>query len=78
MPHHASLVRGVASLVDAWSIWPDVSVPLPLPEHFGDLRVSAWLSGIIFQEILLGDIGDISCFFVFGQEMIEGLISVRP
>ena len=47
-------------------------------EDFGDLRMAHRLAGLVRQQVLLGDIGDIFGFGVFREQMIERLILVRP
>jgi invasion protein IalB len=50
-------------------------VPL---EHFGDVRVADRLAGSVGQQVLLGDVGDVLRFLVLREQVIEGLVLVRP
>jgi hypothetical protein len=49
-----------------------------LDENLGDLRVPDRFAGIVRQEILLGDVGDVFGFRILGEQMIERLILVGP
>ena len=47
-------------------------------EHFVDLRIASHrLAGVVGQQVLLGDVGDILGFGVFREEMVEGLVFRR-
>ena len=47
-------------------------------EQFGDLRVANRLSAFIFEKILLGHVGDVGGFRIFGEQVVIGLIFTRP
>ncbi len=49
-----------------------------LDEDFGDLRMAHRLAALVGQQVLLRDIGDVFGLVVFGEQMIERLILVRP
>jgi hypothetical protein len=55
-----------------------VSAISGLVEKFAQLRVANWVAGLIFEQVLLGDIGNILGFRIFGEEMVEGLVLARP
>ena len=55
-----------------------IAARLVLHENLGDLRMPDRLAGIVGQQILLRDIGDVFGFGILGEQMIERLILVRP
>ena len=48
-----------------------------LDEDLGDLRMPDRLAGIVRQQVLLGDIGDVFGFRVLREQMVERLVLVR-
>src|SRR5258708_913656 len=55
-----------------------VAARLVLDENLRDLRMPDRLAGLVRQQVLFGDIGDVFGFRVFREQMIERLILVRP
>ena len=47
-------------------------------KHQGGVGVAHRLAGLVGQEVLLGDIGDIAVLVVFGQEVVKRLILAWP
>src|ERR1700741_2282131 len=66
-PDHALVQRRVARTVGAG---------LVLHKDLGDLRMPDRLAGIIRQQILLGDIGDVFGLGIFREQVIERLVLV--
>src|SRR5436190_7464342 len=48
-----------------------------LHEDLGDLRVPDRLAGLVRQQVLFGNVGDVFGFRILGEQMIERLILVR-
>src|SRR3546814_16179080 len=47
-------------------------------EHAGDGGMVDRLLAVVRDQILLADIGDIAAFAIFGEQVVEGLVLVRP
>ena len=58
--------------VEAWQI--GVLVRIVGFEELGDLRMAHRAAGIIDQQVLLRDVGDVLGFLVLGEQMVIGLI----
>src|SRR5260370_42071511 len=63
--------------IQRWVAWA-IAARFVLDENLGDLRVPDRLAGIVRQQILFGDVGDVFGFRILGEQMIELLILVRP
>jgi len=37
-----------------------------------------WLFAVIMAQVLLADIGNVAALTIFGEQMVKGLITVRP
>ena len=68
---------GLGGLVWAPRLQP-ISPGFRLVEHVAQKRVAAGTPTVIGQQVLLGNIGDIGRLGVLGQQMIEGLLPMRP
>src|ERR1700738_3362687 len=62
--------------IQRWVAWA-IAARFVLDENLGDLRVPDRLAGIVRQQILLGDVGDVFGFRILGEQMIERLVLVR-
>ena len=55
-----------------------IAARLVLHEDLGDLRMPDRLAGIVRQQVLFGDIGDVFGLRIFREQVIERLVLVRP
>src|SRR6266540_338893 len=55
-----------------------IAARLVLHEDLGDLRMPDRLVGIVRQQVLFGDIGDVFGLRIFREQVIERLVLVRP
>ena len=73
----AFFVAGMRGLVQR-RVARTIGAGLVLDENLGDLRMADRFAGIVGQQILLGDVGDVFGLRIFREQVIEGLVLVRP
>src|SRR5581483_3558967 len=56
----------------------DIDRAIPFVEKFRDLRMPERLVRLVGKQVLLRDVGDIFAVGVFGEQVVEGLVLLRP
>ena len=64
--------------MDQVGLEADVGAVLQVGEHLGDLGMLDRVAGVVADQVLLRDVGDVVGVRALGQQVVEGLVLARP